>query len=513
MRVWSILMRETQTNSGTPSDALSGLDLLLEVSRPRVRQGLTSALREAVRSGRLLPGARLPASRALAADLGIARSTVAECYAELVAEGWLTSRQGSGTRVASRAHAGEAARRSSGGTPGDSKIIQGLVPGASDFADFPRQQWMTAARRALSAAPHSAFGYGDPAGHPRLRATLAEYLARVRGVSADPERIVISSGFHHGLGLVAHALAAHGTTAVAVESYGLDLYRQLLHDSGLEIPAVRVDEQGARTADLAGISAGAVLLTPAHQFPTGVALSAGRRGSAIDWARSTGGFILEDDYDGEFRYDRAPIGALHSLDPERVVYFGTSSKSLAPALRIAWIVVPEALLPSVLEAKGRVEMVSVLDQLTLAEFISSGSFDHHIRSRRNNYRRRRSRLIEALAEDVPQVTMGGMPAGLQALLRLPPGTEEAVVAAATRHGLAVSGLAQFRYEPADAGTPDDGLVVNYSAISDSTWDRALELLIQALRDGLGVARPGGKALASSGHTVGSPGDTGSSRSR
>jgi GntR family transcriptional regulator/MocR family aminotransferase len=481
-------MRETQTNSRTPSDALSGLDLLLEISRPRVRKSLTNALREAVRSGRLLPGARLPASRALAADLGIARSTVAECYAELVAEGWLTSQQGSGTRVASRAHAGTAPSASRGATAGDSKVIQGLVPGASDFADFPRQQWIAAGRRALAAAPYSAFGYGDPAGHPQLREALAEYLARVRGVSADPDHIVISSGFHHGLSLVARALVAHGTAAVAVESYGLDLYRQLLREASLQTPAVRVDEEGARTADLAGISAGAVLLTPAHQFPTGVALPAERRRAAIDWARSTGGFILEDDYDGEFRYDRAPIGALQSLDPERVIYFGTSSKSLAPALRIAWIVVPERLRPAVLEAKGRVETVSVLDQLTLAQFISSGSLDHHIRSRRNNYRRRRHELIEALAGSVPQVTIRGMSAGLQALLRLPPATEDAVVAAATHHGLEVSGLAQFRYEAVEAGTSDDGLVVNFSAISDGTWDRALELLIQAIRDGLGLVR-------------------------
>jgi GntR family transcriptional regulator/MocR family aminotransferase len=483
-------MRETQTNSPGPREALAGLDLLLEVRRPRVRQGLTTALRDAVRSGRLVPGTRLPASRVLAADLGIARSTVSECYTDLVAEGWLTSQQGSGTRVASRARAGKAPLDSIGGTSGDVKAIQGLVPGASDFADFPRQQWLAAARRALSAAPYSAFGYGDPAGHPQLRATLAEYLARVRGVSADPRRTVICSGFHHGLDLVAGALAAHGTTAVAVESYGLDLYRRLLEARGMQTPDIGVDEQGARTSDLENVSAGAVLLTPAHQFPTGVALSADRRGAAIDWARATGGFILEDDYDGEFRYDRTPIGALQSLDPERVLYFGTSSKSLAPALRVAWMVVPEALLSSVLEAKGRVETVSVLDQLTLSEFISSGSFDHHIRSRRNNYRRRRDRLIEALAQNVPQVRLRGMPAGLQALLGLPAGTEDNVVAAAKRHGLAVTGLAPFRYGATTVDEArDDGLVVNYSAISDSTWDNALDLLIVALRDGLGLVRP------------------------
>ena len=273
-------------------------------------------------------------------------------------------------------------------------------------------------------APPDAFGYGDPLGRMELRTALADYLSRVRGVYAEPERIVICSGFHHGLTLIARALKARGARAVAVEAYGLDLYRALLTDAGLSIPPLPVDEHGARTDDLAGLSGvGAVLLTPAHQFPTGVALSPERRAAAIDWARSTGGLILEDDYDGEFRYDRKPVGALQGLDPDRVVYFGTASKSLAPALRVAWMVVPENLLPDVAAAKGRVEMVSVLDQLTLAEFITSGGFDRHVRSRRQSYRRRRDQLVAALAQSAPDVRVTGMAAGLQAVLELPPGTE------------------------------------------------------------------------------------------
>lgn len=184
-------------------------------------------------------------------------------------------------------------------------------------------------------APYAGFGYGDPAGHPTLRSELAGYLSRVRGVYADPQQIVICAGFHHGLSLMARALSTAGVVSVAVEEYGLDIHRAVLSDQGLLTPPLTVDGGGARTEELddqKGV--GAVLLTPAHQFPTGVALSTERRARALDWARSTGGLILEDDYDGEYRYDRKPVGALQGMDPEHVVYFGTTSKSLASALRL-----------------------------------------------------------------------------------------------------------------------------------------------------------------------------------
>ncbi|MFF5289319.1 MocR-like pyridoxine biosynthesis transcription factor PdxR [Paractinoplanes globisporus] len=471
-------MASLQTNFRTELLSGSGVDLHLELRGAGLRAGLTDALREAVRSGRLTPGTALPASRALAADLGISRSTVTESYSELVAEGWLTARQGSGTRVAQRAEPRPAATAAVRVDPKRRPPTEGLAPGSADFADFPRARWLAAARHALTAAPHNAFGYGDPLGRSELRTALADYVSRVRGVSADPERIVICSGFHHGLALIAQALRARGVKTVAVEAYGLDLYRALLRDAGLNIPPLLVDEQGARIDDLPGRNGvGAVLLTPAHQFPTGVALSAERRAAALDWARATGGLILEDDYDGEFRYDRKPVGALQGLDPDRVVYFGTASKSLAPALRVAWMVVPEHLLPDVMAAKGRVEVVSVLEQLTLAEFIASGAFDRHVRSRRQSYRRRREQLIAALARTAPDVRVTGMAAGLQAVLELPPGTESGVLRAAAGRGLLVSGMAEFRHEALDRSEAlRDGLVVNYSAVSDSAWGGVLSAL-------------------------------------
>ena len=472
---------KNQTNYSDVPLAGIGVDLHLELKSSRLRAGLTDALREAVRSGRLAAGTRLPASRTLATDLGIARSTVTDCYAELVAEGWFTAQQGSGTRVAQlpapRRTASEAPRTGASAHPS----MQGLALGAADFAEFPRLAWLAAARRALARAPHNAFGYGDPLGRIELRTALADYLSRVRGVRADPERIVICAGFHHGLAVMAKALTIGGAAAVAVEAYGLGLYRDLLRGAGLRIPPLTVDKQGARTDELERLDVGAVLLTPAHQFPTGFALSPERRAAARDWARVSGGLILEDDYDGEFRYDRKPVGALQGLDPEHVVYFGTASKSLAPALRMGWMVVPERILADVLTAKGSVDVVSVLEQLTLAEFISSGAFDRHVRSRRQTYRRRRDQLVAALAQSSPDIRVTGMAAGLQAVLELPPGSEGWVLKNAASEGLLVSGLSEFRYESfARDDNPRDALVVNYSALSDSAWEGALRSLCRVM---------------------------------
>ncbi|MFF3256618.1 PLP-dependent aminotransferase family protein [Actinacidiphila glaucinigra] len=484
-------MSDTGTNSAADRPPSTfGADLHLELRGTGLRTGLTDALREAVRTGRLAPGTRLPPSRTLAVDLGVSRNTVVEAYAELVAEGWLTAQQGSGTRVAPRAEP----HRPPAGAPrtGPARAAAprtgpryAMQPGAPDLARFPRTQWLAAARRALTAAPNDALGYGDPRGRPELRTALADYLARARGVYAEPERIVVCSGFHHGLALMAKVLRARDVRAVAVEAYGLDLYRDLLTNAGLRTPPLCVDEHGARTGDLPRLrEAGAVLMTPAHQYPTGVALCPERRTAAVAWARDTGGLLLEDDYDGEFRYDRRPVGALQGLDPQRVVYFGSASKSLAPGVRLGWMVLPDAMLPEIVEAKGYGDyMSSTLEQLTLAEFIVSGAYDRHVRSMRQRYRRRRDQLVAALAERAPGVRAVGMAAGLQVVLELPRGTEESVVRAAARQGLAISGLREFAHEGEGAGRrlpARDALVVNYAAPSDSAWAGALDTLCGVL---------------------------------
>ncbi|TFI24608.1 PLP-dependent aminotransferase family protein [Streptomyces sp. 4R-3d] len=446
------------------------------------------ALREAVRTGRLTPGSRLPSSRTLAADLGMARNTVADAYAELVAEGWLTARQGSGTRVARRAAPRTPEPSGPPARPVRRRPTHNLRAGTPDLGSFPRAEWLAASRRALTAAPNDAFDYGDQLGRVELRTVLADYLARTRGVYADPERVVLCSGFVHGLALMARVLAARrGRTraVVGVESYGLDFHRDILTAAGLRTPALALDELGTRTeelisgeGELRGVDA--VLTTPAHQFPTGAALHPDRRAAMVDWARGAGGLILEDDYDGEFRYDRQPVGALQGLDPERVVYLGTASKSLAPGLRLAWMVLPKALVGEVVEAKGDVATVpSALDQLTLAEFIASGAYDRHVRSMRLRYRRRRDQLVEALAERAPECRVTGISAGLHAVVELPPGTDErTMIEAAAWQGLGIQGLSGFRHPSVAPGR--DALVIGYGAPTDSAWTGALDALCRVL---------------------------------
>ncbi|MFJ7194193.1 MULTISPECIES: PLP-dependent aminotransferase family protein [unclassified Streptomyces] len=465
----------------TDSWATFGADLHLETTGATgLRAGLMDALREAVRTGRLVPGTRLPSSRGLAADLGIARNTVADAYAELVAEGWLTARQGSGTRVAQRAEPRRPATRTTRARAARSRPVHNLLGGSPDLSTFPRADWLKASRRALTAAPNDAFGYGDPRGRIELRTVLAGYLARVRGVYADPERIMICAGFVQAMKLMGPVLRKRRVREVAVESYGLDIHRNLLSDAGLRLPCLPVDGLGARTGELAGMrGVGAVLMTPAHQFPTGVPLHPDRRAAAVDWARGTGGLILEDDYDGEFRYDRQPVGALQGLDPERVVHLGTTSKSLAPGLRLGWMVLPESLVGEVAEAKGMSDWSSsALDQLTLAEFIGSGAYDRHVRSMRLRYRHRRDQLVAALAERAPDVRISGIAAGLHAVLELPEGSEASVLRAAAWQGLALEGISRFRHP--DAAPGRDALVIGYGTPTDSAWAGALDALCRVL---------------------------------
>ncbi|MFH9015752.1 PLP-dependent aminotransferase family protein [Streptomyces sp. NPDC017943] len=455
-----------------------GSDLHLELTGPGGRRAaLTRALRDAVRDGRLAPGTRLPPYRSLAADLGVARNTVADAYAELVAEGWLTARQGSGTRVAERAEPLRPTARTPKKAP---HRAQGprhdLRQGSPDSSAFPRTAWLASYRRALQRAPGEVFGPGDPAGRAELREALAEYLARARGVRTEPGRIVICSGFAHALRLLFGGGVLRGP--LAVEAYGLGFHREVLAAAGVRTVPLPLDEDGARVDRLGRERA--VLLTPAHQFPTGGPLHAARRAAVIDWARTRGGLVLEDDYDGEFRYDRKPVGAVQGLDPERVIHLGSVSKSLSPAVRLGWMVLPERLVDAVLAAKGEREAwASVLDQLCLADFIASGAYDRHVRRMRQRYRRRRDRLVAALAGQAPHIEVTGVAAGLHAVLRLPPGSEASAVKAAAWQGVALDGLAAFRHPETDMPATD-GLVVGYATPSEHAYGAALEALCGAL---------------------------------
>lgn len=457
----------------------SGSDLHLELTGGGgARARLMRALRDAIDSGRLTPGTRLPPYRALALDLGIARNTVAAAYSELVEEGWLTARQGSGTRVAHRAALLEPDRGHISRRPARRRITYDLMPSSPDAAAFPRSAWIASARRALATAPNDAFGVGDPRGRPELRRALAEYLARTRGVRTDADRIVICSGFAHGLRLACHVLRG----PVAVESYGLGFHRSILTEAGLATVPLTVDVHGARIEELPATGARAVLLTPAHQYPTGGALHPRRRAAVIDWARATGGLLLEDDYDGEFRYDREPVGAVQGLDPDRVIYFGSTSKSLSPALRLGWMALPGRLVDDIVAAKGERELWSgAPDQLTLADFIAGGAYDRQLRRMRTIYRRRRDLLTAVLAERAPHVTVSGIAAGLHAVLQLPAGTEQATLRAARRLGLSLDGLSSYLH-PESAMPPRDGLVIGYGTPPGHAVAAALDALCLALPD-------------------------------
>ncbi|TYB54802.1 PLP-dependent aminotransferase family protein [Nonomuraea sp. PA05] len=474
--IWCVSVSVSRTDPAQES----GSDLHLELTGSggaRVR--LMRALREAIHSGRLAPGTRLPPYRALALDLGIARNTVAAAYAELVEEGWLTARQGSGTQVAHRATPVGPDLRRAPVRPSRPRIVHDLAPSSPDAAAFPRSSWAASARRALAAAPSDAFGVGDPRGRPELRQALADYLARTRGVRTRADRIVICSGYAHGLRLMCEVLRG----PVAVEAYGLGFHRSLLTEAGLTTVPLTVDAHGARVEELPATGARAVLLTPAHQYPTGGALHPRRRAAVIDWARATGGLVLEDDYDGEFRYDREPVGAVQGLDPDHVVYFGSTSKSLSPALRLGWMALPGRLVDDVLAAKGPREFWSgVTDQLTLADFIVCGAYDRQLRHMRKIYRHRRDLLTATLARQAPHITVSGIAAGLHAVLDLPPGTEQATLRAARRLGLALDGLGPYRH-PGSTMPPRDGLVIGYGTPPEHAVPAALEALCLALPDG------------------------------
>jgi GntR family transcriptional regulator/MocR family aminotransferase len=391
-----------------------------------------------------------------------------------VAEGWLVARQGAGTTVAAAAVANEPARRAA---PDADRVLFDLRPGVPDVAAFPRARWLAAARRALADAPASSLAYGDGQGRPELRHALARYLTRARGVRAGADAIVICTGVAQGLALLCEVLARRGAATLAVEGFGIQAHRELAASAGLGSRALPVDDDGAVVGELTREDA--VLLTPAHQFPLGMPLAPGRRLEAAAWARREDTVIVEDDYDGEFRYDRQPVGAMQALAPEHVVYAGTASKTLAPGLRLGWLVLPEGLVAEVTEAKLRADGGSgAPDQLTLAELITSGGYDRQVRRARLAYRRRRDTLVAALRRRVPGVEVSGIAAGLHAVVRLPAGlTEDDAVARAAELGVAVQELGRYAGEGA---THAPALVVGYATPPGHAFGEAVSRLCLAL---------------------------------
>ncbi|MFJ3407644.1 PLP-dependent aminotransferase family protein [Promicromonospora sp. NPDC090134] len=464
--------------------------------------GLTAWLAEAVRGavsdGRLVPGDRLPATRVLADQLGCSRGVVVDAYRRLADEGLLAGRHGGGTTVraawapapgsgmpTAAAGTATAARPPSSGLAGalpgafapaapgapdatGADLID-LAPGLPDLSAFPRAAWARAERAALDGLASSDLGYGDPRGLPALREALAGWLARTRGLRAHPDDILVVNGVSQGLMLLARALVVRGTTRIGFEDPGSYGAREHLRRWDLAPVPVPVDRHGLDVAALDRSGVDVVLVTPAHQFPTGVVLAPDRRRALVAWARSgaatgpdgtPGRLVIEDDYDAEHRYDRPPVPALRALAPDHVVHLGSVSKTLAPGIRIGWLLAPAALRSELVEARYWTDLASpALPQLALAHFITSGGFERHLRQVRRRHRARRDALLAALAAHLPGATAHGVAAGLHLLVTLPGHVDDAAVARrAAAAGVRVHPLSVHR-----VGDGPPGLVIGYAA--------------------------------------------------
>ncbi|MET0135504.1 MAG: PLP-dependent aminotransferase family protein [Kibdelosporangium sp.] len=453
-------MTESQTNLGW--------DVLLDTDGPGARhERLARALRTVIREGVLGQGAALPPSRKLAADLRCSRWVVTQAYAQLVAEGYLVGRTGSATRVRWEGDGDPRTRTAARSTPAPR---YDLAPGLPDLRAFPRRRWAEAFRHVLATVPHTDLGIPPAGGHPRLRAVLAEYLRRCRGAVTDD--VIICRGVVDGVHLISRALKADGVTAVAVEEPGWTKVWRAAESAGVEVAPVPVDEAGLRV-DLIPPGIRAVIVTPSHQFPSGVVLTPQRRAELLTWARINNGLVLEDDYDAEFRYDRRPIGTMQGMDPQKVALLGSVSKTLSPALGIGWCAIPPQWTEKVRAANPAAATPPVLDQLALAEFIAQGGYDRYLRAARLRYRARRDALLKALGE----ADISGAAAGLHLLLHLAPGTDTAaVVRHAARNGLNVVDLDQYRR----GGDP--ALVLGYGNLADNAVPAAVGVLRAAIRE-------------------------------
>jgi GntR family transcriptional regulator / MocR family aminotransferase len=449
----------------------------LRFERGRMRRSLQEALRGAVQGGELAAGTRLPASRVLAEELGLSRGVVTDTYDQLASEGYLhvTARSAPIVALAARATRPKP-------EPATPRWRVDFVATTPELALFPRHLWARAVERSLRDAPDALFDYTDHRGDPALRHALAGYLARVRGVRTDPARIVIVQGFTQGLDLLCRVLRKRGARTIAVESPSLPPAWSTIRGAGLHLVGRAVDGDGLRVSGLASLSADAIVVTPAHQFPTGAVLAAERRIALIDWATRSGAFVIEDDYDAEFRFDRQPVGALQGLDPARVVHLGTASKTLAPGVRLGWMSVPAELVDDVLREKGDADSGSpAVDQLALARLLADGDYERHVARMRHVYRARRDEVRRSLAAALPTLAVRGAVAGMHILVSLPDRADDVAISrTAAAQGIRVSALSpMYLTRPSRPG-----LLLGYGRLAEEAIAPAVRALAKALVESL-----------------------------
>ena len=444
-------------------------------ARTPLHRQIETSLRDSIRAGRLPRGSSLPPSRVLAADLGVSRGVVVEAYQQLASEGYLASRTGGYTQVA----AGPSPARAGLQLARKAPPRIDLSYGRADVSSFPRAAWLRAIRGALASAPNDLFGYLAGSGVPQLRTAIADYLNRVRGTLAHPDQIVISTGYAQGIALLVGVLAATGAKRLALEdpSSGDDAL-PAARAAGLDVVGVPVDGDGIRVDILRETNADAVILTPSHQWPTGSVLSARNRAAVLRWADERDALVIEDDYDAEYRYDRTPVGAMQGLAPHRVVYAGSASKTLAPGLRLGWFVLPGHLAEPMAAAKIAADRGSPsLEQLALADLITRGEFDRHLRRMRPTYRRRRDAVLTALARRLPDLEPVGVSAGLHLVTWLPPHLDEAtVVDAAARAGVGIDGVTPYRISHHGPG----GLIFGYATVNEQAIAEGIDILARVI---------------------------------
>jgi len=462
---------------------IAGRELFLDLSgQPgrTLRGQLLAALKQAIREGRLAADAVLPSSRTLAADLGLSRGVVVNVYAQLSAEGFLLTRPGARSVVTAagrRDVSHDIAEAAEPDGRADSSGIIDLRPGPPDLGAFPRTAWLAATRDVLRSLENGQLGYVTPWGSWEVRAAVADYLSRVRGAMATPQSIVAVSGVTQGLSLMARVLRGLGFHELAVESPGHALQRRMLASHGVRIVDVPVDHEGIDVGALRRTGARAVLVTPAHQYPTGVMMSPARRRALIRWAEEKSGYVVEDDFDAEFRYERLSVSCLQGLAPERVVLLGSVSKSLAPGLRLGWAVAPQLIRSALMSAKRDDDFGGpVLEQHVVAHLIMAGTYEAHVRRLRRHYHVRREALTSALAAELPDWTVNVQKAGLHLMLRPPAGTpEEGLVASAADHGVLVAGMRDMY----GSLPPQPGVLVSFARAPGGLLTEAVSRLALA----------------------------------